>query len=223
MSNTELIRIRSDEQYVMPGLNQVCFITGGQTLSLVLGSCISTVFIGRNDRFVMAANHIVIARQKKESIVAKRSAQEQIDDILRLYDEEFRVPNDRLVCLHLVGAGKKLAGDSFTIDAENVEVTSALLAEREIPVLFNDTRSHYFATFSLGSGSLSVFIEDKITNVHISYIIDLERLFGADWKKIGALPASALKPDNLAFEEMVEEGVIVFITGEKNRRYEGLV
>lgn len=206
----------------MPGLNQVRFITAGQTLSLVLGSCISTVFIGKGDRYIMAANHIVIAREKKESIVAKRSARQQIDDILRVYDEEFGVTKESLVCLHLVGAGKKLAGNSFTIDAENIEVTGSLLAERGIPVLFDDTRSHYFATFSLGEESLSVFIEDKIANVHLSYIIDIDRLFHSDWRAIGVMPASALKPGSQAFEDMVQQGVIVFITGEKNRRYNGL-
>jgi len=66
---------------------------------------------------------------------------------------------------------------------------------------------------------MSVFIDDKLGNIHMSYIIDLDKLFSLDLRQLSGLPASALKPRNRGFEELVDSGAIVFITGEKNRIY----
>lgn len=212
--------IHSSDKYVMPGPDQVRFITNGQTLSLILGSCISTVFIGRNSGYVVSANHIMIAREHPHGIIAKKSALRQIDEILEHYRDDFSVDRKDIRCLHLVGAGKKVAGESFRVHSENIEETKSVLESKKIDVFFNDTRSHYFATFSLDKANMSVFIEDKLAGVHLSYILDLDRLFDFDIAASDAMPASALKAGNPGFEELVENGVIVFITGEKNRQYD---
>lgn len=203
--------------YVMPAPNQVRFITGGQTLTLVMGSCISTVFIGRNMRYVAAANHIMIARQRQGSVIATRDAREQIDEIIDMYRARFDIRQGDLRCLHLVGGGRKTADESFTIHLENISEARSILAEKKIGIMFDDTRSHYFASYSLGDGMMSVFIEDQLGGSHLSYIIDLGQLFDLDPSRAAALPASALKPANAGFEELVERGVITFITGLRNR------
>ena len=203
--------------YVIPAPNQVRFITGGQTINLVMGSCISTVFIGRNSRYVAAANHIMIARRRPDGIIATRDAREQIDEIMNIYQERFDIAAGDLLCLHLVGGGRKTADESFTVHLENISETRAILEEKGIDVMFDDTRSHYFASYSLADGMVSVFIEDQLAGVHLSYIIDLERLFALDPKLVTGLPASALKPENDGFEGLVERGVITFITGQRNR------
>jgi hypothetical protein len=182
-----------------------------------MGSCISTVFIGRNSRFVAAANHIMIAREHGSGIIAMRNARQQIDEILEIYRTQFDIGVDGLRCLHLVGGGKKTADTSFTVHLENISETRAILAEKNIDIMFDDTRSHYFASYSLRDDMLSVFIEDQLAEVHLSYIIDLNRLFSIDPKQGGNFPASALKPGNVGFEEYVDQGVITFITGQKNR------
>jgi len=207
----------STEKYVLPGPDQVRFISGGQTLSLVMGSCISTVFVARKDGYILAANHIMIARERDTAVIAKKSARRQIDEILDAFRDDFHVDTDGFRCIHLVGAGKKGADASFHIHSENINETTAILEEKGIPVLFNDTLSHYFATYSMDGGRMSVFIEDKLAAVHLSYIIDLERLFALDLAGKLSLPASALKAKDPGFEELVGRGVIVFITGEKNR------
>ncbi len=201
----------------MPGPDQVRFAVAGQTLSLVLGSCISTVFIGRNSGYIVSANHIMIARERNYGVIAKKSARQQIDEILNTYHEEFRIPDEEIRCLHVVGAGKKVNDTSFRVHDENIEETRLVLSEKNIITLFDDTRSYYFATYSLSGGDLSVFIEDKLGNTHMSYIIDLDKLFSLYLQKLSGLPASALKPRNRGFEEFVDHGAIVFITGEKNR------
>jgi chemotaxis receptor (MCP) glutamine deamidase CheD len=208
------------DKYVMPGPDQVRFITQGQTLSLILGSCISTVFIGRNSEYIVSANHIMIAREHPHGIIAKKSALRQIDEILEHYRDDFAVDLKDIRCLHLVGAGKKMAGETFHVHSENIDETRSVLSSKKIDIFFDDTRSHYFATFSLDRSHMSVFVEDKLAGVHLSYILDLDKLFDFDPGKSRNLPASALKPGNLGFEEFVEKGVIVFITGEKNRRYD---
>lgn len=205
--------------YVMPGPNQVRFITSGQTITLVMGSCISTVFIGKNGRYVMAANHIMIARQNEGSIIATRNAREQIDEILNMYRTRFNIDSGDLRCLHLVGGGRKTADESFTVHLENISETRAILEEKNIGVMFDDTRSHYYASYSLGEGMLSVFIEDQLVGSHLSYIIDIERLFDLDPGRNLNLPASALKPANAGFEECVDRGVITFITGQRDRPF----
>lgn len=206
--------------YVMPAPNQVRFITGGQTITLVMGSCISTVFIGRNSRYVAAANHIMIARQREGSVIATRNARVQIDEILDMYRTRFDIGSKDLRCLHLVGGGRKNADESFTVHLENISESRAILAEKDIDIMFDDTRSHFFASYSLGDGMMSVFIEDQLANVHLSYIIDLERLFALDPKQTGNLPASALKTGNAGFEGFVDRGVITFITGQRDRPYQ---
>ena len=179
--------INSDEKYLMPAPDQVRFASEGQTLSLVLGSCISTVFIARSDRYILSANHIMIARERHSGIIAKKSARMQIDEILD------------------------------TLHDENISETRKVLSEKSITPLFDDTRSYYFATYSLSGHDMSVFIEDKLGNSHLSYIIDLQKLFSLDLNHLAHLPASALKPCNLGFEDFVAQGAIVFITGERNR------
>ncbi len=205
------------EKYLLPGPDQIRFAEAGQTLSLVLGSCISTVFIGRNSGYIVSANHIMIARERNYGVIAKKSARRQIDEILNTYHEEFRIPDEEIRCLHLVGAGKKVNDTTFHVHDENIEETRLVLSEKNIITLFDDTRSYYFATYSLSGGDLSVFIEDKLGNTHMSYIIDLDKLFSLDLRRLSGLPASALKPRNRGFEEFVDHGAIVFITGEKNR------
>ena len=207
----------STEKYVLPGPDQVRFISGGQTLSLVMGSCISTVFVARKDGYILAANHIMIARERDTGIIAKKGARRQIDEILDAFRDDFHVATDGFRCIHLVGAGKKDPDTSFHIHSENINETTAILEEKGIPVFFNDTHSHYFTTYSMDGGRMSVFIEDKLAAVHLSYIIDLDRLFALDLTERLSLPASALKAKDPGFEELVGRGVIVFITGEKNR------
>lgn len=207
----------SQEKYTLPGPDQLRFISNEQTLSLVMGSCISTVFVARGDQYILAANHIMIARERESGIIAKKSARQQIDEILAAFRDDFGIPDDGFRCLHLVGAGKKGVNGSFTIHSENIAETVSVLEEKNIPVMFNDTRSHYFATYSIDDRQMSVFIEDKLAEVHISYIINLDRLFDIDPGEGLHLPASALKARDPGFEELVSRRVIVFITGEKNR------
>lgn len=207
----------SQEKYVLPGPDQSRFISNGQTLSLVMGSCISTVFVARGDRYILAANHIMIARERETGIIAKKSARKQIDEILTAFRDDFHIADDAFRCLHLVGAGKKGTDSFFRIHSENIAETISVLEEKHIPVLFNDTWSHYFATYSINGDRMSVFIEDKLADVHLSYILDLDRLFSLELNNGLALPASALKAQDPGFEELVTRGAIVFITGEKNR------
>ena len=186
-------------------------------MSLVMGSCISTVFVARKDRYILSANHIMIARERETALIAKKSARRQIDEILDAFRDDFQVGKDDFRCLHLVGAGKKSADSTFRVHSENISETLAVLEEKGIPLLFDDTWSHYFATYSIDGGRMSVFIEDKLAETHLSYILDLERLFDLDLTEKLPLPASALKAKDPGFEELVNRGVIVFITGEKNR------
>ncbi len=209
--------IDCNEKYLLPGPDQVRFAAQGQTLSLVLGSCISTVFIGRNNGYILSANHIMIARERTPGVIAKKSARQQIDEILHAYHDEFHISDPDIRCLHLVGAGRKINNDSFHVHDENITETWAALSEKNFTPLFDDTRSYYFATYSLSGDDMSVFIEDKLGGSHLSYIIDLKKLFSLDACQLADLPASALKPCNKGFEEFVRLGVIVFITGEKNR------
>ncbi|HNW28368.1 MAG TPA: hypothetical protein PKN50_07830 [Spirochaetota bacterium] len=209
--------INTSEKYLLPGPDQVRFATQGQTLSLVLGSCISTVFIARSSEYVLAANHIMIAREHHPGIIAKKSARQQIDEILKAYHEVLKIPDNDILCLHLVGAGKKVNDNTFWVHDENIAETRTVLAEKNIVPLFDDTRSYYFATYSLGGDDISVFIEDKLGGAHLSYIIDLKKLFSLELQQLYDLPASALKPCNRGFEKFVELGAIVFITGERNR------
>ncbi|OHD66159.1 MAG: hypothetical protein A2176_07915 [Spirochaetes bacterium RBG_13_51_14] len=205
------------DKYVMPGPDEVKCIAPGQTLILVLGSCISTVFIGRSRGYFLAANHIIIAKELQRGVIAKRSARHQIDEILAIFRDELDIAGKDLRCLHLVGAGRKVSGESFRVHRDNIEETRAVLSSGDIDIMFEDIMSYYTASYSLSGEQLSVFIEDKLADIHLSYIIDLERLFAFDPKQSENMPASALKPHNHGFEELVDKGVIVFITGEKNR------
>jgi len=209
--------INTGEKYLLPGPDQIRFAAQGQTLSLVLGSCISTVFIGRSSEYILAANHIMIAKERHAGIIAKKSARQQIDEILTAYHEEFKIPDHDILCLHLVGAGKKVNDATFRVHDENIAETRAVLTEKNIVPFFDDTRSYYFATYSLSGTDISIFIEDKLGGSHLSYIIDLKKLFSLEKQELHDLPASALKPCNRGFEKFVELGAIVFITGERNR------
>ncbi len=216
MNNSSPI-INTCEKYLLPGPDQVRFAAQGQTLSLVLGSCISTVFIGRNNNYILSANHIMIAREGHVGIIARKSARQQVDEILSTYHDEFHITDADIRCLHLVGAGKKVSDNTFHVHDQNIAETRIVLSEKNYVPLFDDTRSYYFATYSLGGDDISVFIEDKLGGSHLSYIINLEKFFSMDPHQLADLPASALKPCNKGFENFVELGAIVFITGERNR------
>ncbi|TFH41171.1 MAG: hypothetical protein E4G96_06035 [Chrysiogenales bacterium] len=204
--------------YVMPGPNQVRFISNGQTLYLVLGSCISSVLIGKNeDRYFATANHIMIAKEHKSAIIAMKSAKNQIEEMLVFFDKKYRVVRDRIRCLHLVGAGSKVSDTSFHVHHDNIMETRSVLEREGIDILFEDTGSYYFATYSIRDKHISVFVENRLSNTHLSYIIDMEQLFSLDVGSCLALPASGLKPGNRGFEELVERGIVIFITGERSR------
>jgi chemotaxis receptor (MCP) glutamine deamidase CheD len=206
------------EFYAMPGPNQISFIGTGQTLYLVLGSCISSVLIGRkDDRFVMAANHIMIAREHRSTIIDMKSARSLVDDMLHTFQNEYGIDAGGIICLHLVGAGSRISDDSFRVHRDNILETKQVLGDAGIPILFEDTGSHFFATYSLRDRMVSVFVENRFIGSHLSYILDMERLFELGSGSSTHLPASGLLPGNRGFEDLVENGVIVFITGEKNR------
>lgn len=206
------------ERYVMPGPNQIRFISSGQTLSVVLGSCISTVFVGKAAGYIAAANHIVIARKRDHEIIKYKSAQQQIDDILNAFLEVYKIPIEDIICLHLVGAGTKISDGSFNIHAENIKIAKDLLSEREMDIYFDDTGSYFFANYSLSGKNISIFIEDQLSDTHISYSIDLDMLFSLRSGGDLIIPASGLKQPNEGFEDFINRKIIILITGERNRQ-----
>lgn len=206
------------ESYAMPGPNQFSFIGNGQTLYLVLGSCISSVLVGRKDgRFIAAANHIMIAKEHQSSVIEMKSARSQVDAMLRTFGTEHGIDAGGIICLHLVGAGSRVSSESFHVHHDNVIETRNVLGDAGIPIVFEDTGSHFFATYSIREQMVSVFVENRFIGSHLSYILDMERLFELGCGSSTHLPASGLQPGNRGFEDLVENGVIVFITGEKNR------
>ncbi len=202
--------------YCLPSLNEVLFISHKQTLSLVMGSCVSTVFIGRRgDRYILGANHIVIASPRKKSVVATRSAREQVEDIRRVLQEEFAVADRDMLCLHLIGGGSRDAKTALTVPLRNIAETGHILEGMNHPPLFRDVGSYHYSTYSLYENRLSLFIENKMSQLHKSFIMDLDRLFEISWKGVSVFPASALEAQDRGFEYLAEQGIIVFITGEK--------
>lgn len=205
-----------NDRYCFTGPNEVKFITGRQTMSIVLGSCISTVFIGKKEGYILAANHIVIAEPNKDSIVAKKGAQTQIDEIFDIFKNAFDLEKEDIRCLHVLGSGKKVSGESFSVHTNNVIAVSNILDNNNFIPVFNDTDSHFFASYSISEKNLSIFIENKITPSHISITLNLDNLFNLKQEDYELLPASMLVK-NKSFESLVEKEVITFITGKKNR------
>jgi chemotaxis receptor (MCP) glutamine deamidase CheD len=216
-----------NERYCMPGLNEVRFIGDRQTMSIVMGSCVSTVFVGRNeDGYALAANHIVIASPRWESVVATKTAAEQIEDILTIYKNAYDIDANSICCIHLIGAGHKNSGTNFAVPAINISTSKDILNECGIPLVFEDTGSYFFGTYSIHGEQLSVFIEDKIKERHKSYILDLNVLFDLlflnnDFGK--NLHASVLAGVNPGFEFLVANNAITFITGERYTAFEEIV
>jgi hypothetical protein len=206
-----------EEHYCIPKLNEIRFIGHRQTLSLVLGSCISTVFVGGSGPFVVAANHIVIANPREGSIVATKSAQEQIDEIVGVYEQAFGIGRNDICCLHLIGAGSKSGNKEFRVPEENIREAEKILAGNSFNVMFKDTGSYFFATYSLFKTGLAVVIENKMKMEHISFTIDLERMIRHNVCDSALLSASALARSDPGFEYLVSEGVISFITGSRDR------
>jgi len=204
------------EHYCSPGLNEIKFTAERQTISLVLGSCISTVLVGQGTSYILAANHIVIADPHEGSRIATKSARQQIEEMITVFEQKFEIPGDRIICLHMVGGGKKKEVNRFKIHERNIDISKEILQEKGILNIFNDTGSYYVSKYSIQKENLSVFIENKFTNEHISFVVDLDRIFEMDQNTIPVLPISSIKKsDN--FEHLVEKEIITFITGKRNR------
>ncbi len=206
-----------NERYCMPNLNEVKFIGNNQTISLVLGSCISTVFIGRGDRTILAANHIVIASHDHNYSSRLKDANEQIGEILEVFHEVYEIPLSKIFCFHVIGAGKKVNDVTFMVPEENILETYRVLYEKKIEALFNDTGSHIYATFSISDSILSVFVENKFQKKHISYAVDLDKMFSLGNDLFKFFPVSAIEPNNKGFETLVENLIIPYVTGSRNR------
>jgi chemotaxis receptor (MCP) glutamine deamidase CheD len=208
------------ERYCFPRPNEIKFISNKQTLSLALGSCISTVFIGRNDKYILAANHIVIANPYDKSIIATKSAREQIEEILQIYEELYNIKSNDIRCFHIVGGGSKNIDSSFKVHIDNIIVSKKILKEKGFDIMFEDTKSYCIADYSLYKNNLSVFIENSIIKSHITFTIDLDRLFELKDIDKSILPAVALMPNNTGFEYFIDNKIIVFITGARERTYQ---
>lgn len=206
-----------EEHYCIPKLNEIRFVGHRQTLSLVLGSCISTVFVGGSGPFVIAANHIVIANPREGSIVATKSAQEQIDEIVDVYDKAFGIGRNDICCLHLIGAGSKSGKKEFRVPEQNIREVKKILGDNSFNVMFSDTGSFFFATYSLYRENLAVFIENKIKKEHISFTIDLGRLIKHGACNSALMPASSLVRSDPGFEYLVSEGIISLVIGSRDR------
>ncbi len=206
-----------DEHYCIPRINEIRFTGHRQTLSLVLGSCISTVFVGGEGPFMVAANHIVIANPRDGSIVATKSAQKQIDEIVDIYDNAFGIKRDNICCLHLIGAGSRSEKDSFRVPEENIREAEKILRENGLKILFRDTGSYFFSTYSLYKTNLAVFIENIMLMEHITFTIDLQKIFNRNICECELLPSSALACRHPGFEYLVSEGVVTSITGPRSR------
>jgi chemotaxis receptor (MCP) glutamine deamidase CheD len=201
----------------MPPPNEVRFIGHGQTLSVVLGSCISTILIGQNKGYILAANHIVMARPSAESIIAVNGAGGILDEMIATYQKDHGIHQENVRCLHLLGAGKKLADESFTVDRDNINETERVLSDRKIETVFSDTGSYSLGTYSIQEDLLSLFVENKQSGVHVSISLILSALFKLERSEYSILPASCLEPDNPGFEFLVKKNIITFITGTRTR------
>ena len=205
------------ERYCLPSLNEVRFISSRQTLSLALGSCISTIFIGKKENYILGANHIVIAKPGTRSVVAKKSAQDQIDEILYVFKNAYNIETDDLICFHLLGAGHTNKVKDFTVHLTNIKETKNILNNMNKQIVCDSTGHHYFASYSIYKNGLSVFIENKESGIHKSCALDLDALFTLDLASIDFFPASPLEPEDPGFEYLVEQNVIVSITGERKK------
>ena len=214
--------LNSQREYYSPGINKSQFISENQSLCLVLGSCISTVFIGKKDNYVLAANHIVIADPGPDSIIGKRSAKELVDEILHKFREEYSIDPEDIFCFHLIGAGRQVSGDSFLIHENNIKESENILRSKGFKVLFNDTNSHFSAIYSLREDNLSVFIKNLSQKIHVSFIMDLNKLFEMNTDVMPFIPASAMTPNNEGFEKFIENHAIISITGSKTRNHDAL-
>ncbi|MBN1533690.1 MAG: hypothetical protein JXA20_13555 [Spirochaetes bacterium] len=204
-------------RYFIVAPNEIVFISTNQTLSVVLGSCISTVFIGKREQYILAANHIVIAVPNTMSVIAKKSASQQIDEMIGIYESEYGIRLEELRCLHLIGGGKKVSDESFMVHEKNISESSAILNKLGVAVLFNDTGSHMNASYSIYNNLLGLFVENMFTSTHISFTINLDILFAIDLPEQALFPASTLRHISPGFEYLVEKKVIDDITGEKKR------
>lgn len=205
------------ERYCRVEQDEIRFIGDRQTLSVVLGSCISTVFIGKNSGYYLAANHIVIAKPQNNDYYKKKSAEEHITEILRAYNDVYNINVNDIFCLHLIGAGSMIKNSIVHINTDNIAESRKVLTEKKLNILFNDTGSYCTAIFSLNTNFLSVFIEDKLKGSSVSYIIDLDTLFKQPVREFPYIPASALIARNKGFEYFVRDKIILSITGSVNR------
>ncbi len=211
-----------DQRYSVPGLNQIMFISHKQTISLVLGSCVSTVFIGKKgDICLLAANHIVIADTKGDSIVATKNAQTQVDLIIEIYKENFGISREDLICLHLVGGGFKGEDNSFSVHRRNIDITKGILEKMEIPLLFQDTGSYFVSNYSVYNGNISIFVENKFKDVHFSFVMNFEELLSSMKGKSNFIPGSAINPQDAGFEKLADGKIITLITGDRKRSHPG--
>ncbi|MFC1669606.1 hypothetical protein ACFL20_04385 [Spirochaetota bacterium] len=207
------------KKYCFPSPNEFEFIADNQSLSLVLGSCISTVFLGRSEEkgFILAANHIVIANPRPDSIAAKKSAHELIHDILDQYKNYYNINKDDIICLYLIGAGKRVSEDSFRIHEHNIEESTMILNSLGYDIFFDDTMSHVSSVFSISEDFMSVFIDNIVEKIHISFIVDLKALFNLSPEESKILPAKALQPLDAGFEYLIKNKIITSITGSRFR------
>ena len=165
---------------------------------------------------MMGANHIVMAKPPQGSRVATRSAKEQIDIILAVFDQYYNIQKRDLICLHFIGGGKKLEGSIYKINEENILHTREILRSMKSRIIFDDSGSYTVSKYSISDRNLSVFVENKFINEHLSFSVNLDRLFKLDPIIIPRLPISSLKRSR-EFDYLVDEGVIFSVTGSKLR------
>ncbi len=122
-------------------------------ISLVLGSCISTVLVGKGASYVLAANHIVIAKPPTESSVATIGAQQQIDIMMAVFEKHYKISRKNIRCLHLIGGGKKLEGSVYKINEDNIKYTREIIREMKIQAIIT-TPQLYRSKYSMASTTL---------------------------------------------------------------------
>ena len=208
--------------YANVKVNEIKFIQSKQTLVLVLGSCVSTVFIGKKDNYILAANHIFIAEPMSSSSGKPKSAKVLIDGIFTTFEQKFGINSNELICLYLIGGGNKKGKKEFTVNIKNINISKKIVRDNNFDILIEDVRNYYSSSFSISENQLSIFVENMTQNTHISFIIDLDKLFNLfnqENRDLPFLPVSALGPDNAGFEKFIDKKIITFVTGEKNRKY----
>ena len=60
--------------------------------------------------------------QEKEGLT-----KEQIDEIYNIYKEYFNIPNNDILCLHMIGAGRKVSDVKFKVHEDNIESVVKIL------------------------------------------------------------------------------------------------